>query len=185
MCQSYFQRLCITFLYVHQISCMLLEASSVAYKVTRPFASANSCVDPILYFLAGQDVRSNLTKKNKSSSSKSTSVSQRLTTRLWSDTWNYCGENAKDCGDKYSTYSTASRPTSSCMSPLVDVTPHTLTLTDTVFRSPLLNIWTMQLWWLKVINKHPNHVVHSWLKALEAFKWFLQIIFIFYFFEKL
>ncbi|KAM9813056.1 P2Y purinoceptor 2 isoform 1-T2 [Syngnathus typhle] len=43
-----------------QISCNMLEASSIAYKVTRPFASANSCMDPILYFLAGQDARSKL-----------------------------------------------------------------------------------------------------------------------------
>ncbi|KAI9522121.1 hypothetical protein NQZ68_039300 [Dissostichus eleginoides] len=64
-----------------QISCRLLEASSVAYKVTRPLASANSCVDPILYFLAGHEARSTLSKK-KPSSSKSRRVGRTLTTEL-------------------------------------------------------------------------------------------------------
>ncbi|XP_063061412.1 P2Y purinoceptor 2-like [Engraulis encrasicolus] len=48
-----------------QISCTQLEASSIAYKVTRPLASANSCMDPVLYFMAGQGFRRNITKKSK------------------------------------------------------------------------------------------------------------------------
>ncbi|XP_004708864.1 P2Y purinoceptor 2 isoform X2 [Echinops telfairi] len=36
------------------LSCHVLNAINVAYKVTRPLASANSCLDPVLYFLAGQ-----------------------------------------------------------------------------------------------------------------------------------
>ncbi|XP_024301491.2 P2Y purinoceptor 2 [Oncorhynchus tshawytscha] len=49
-----------------QVSCELLKASSLAYMVTRPLASANSCVDPVLYFMAGQGFRSNLGNKNPS-----------------------------------------------------------------------------------------------------------------------
>ncbi|XP_068172577.1 P2Y purinoceptor 2 isoform X2 [Antennarius striatus] len=64
------------------ISCHLLEASSVAYKVTRPFASANSCVDPILYFLAGQDVRRSLTKKKACTTLKSRNERTYVTTEI-------------------------------------------------------------------------------------------------------
>ncbi|XP_050786740.1 P2Y purinoceptor 2 [Gopherus flavomarginatus] len=36
------------------LSCGTLNAINLAYKVTRPLASTNSCLDPILYFLVGQ-----------------------------------------------------------------------------------------------------------------------------------
>ncbi|XP_028656190.2 P2Y purinoceptor 2-like [Erpetoichthys calabaricus] len=39
------------------VECDMLEASNIAYIVTRPLASANSCLDPILYFLSGQNFR--------------------------------------------------------------------------------------------------------------------------------
>ncbi|XP_020669405.3 P2Y purinoceptor 2 isoform X1 [Pogona vitticeps] len=38
------------------LSCPILNAINLAYKVTRPLASTNSCLDPILYFLAGQKI---------------------------------------------------------------------------------------------------------------------------------
>ncbi|KAG8137094.1 hypothetical protein E2320_005633 [Naja naja] len=36
------------------LSCPTLDAINLAYKLCRPLASTNSCLDPILYFLAGQ-----------------------------------------------------------------------------------------------------------------------------------
>ncbi|XP_051882481.1 P2Y purinoceptor 2-like [Pristis pectinata] len=42
------------------VSCSTLDAVNLAYKLTRPLASANSCLDPILYVLAGQTYRSHL-----------------------------------------------------------------------------------------------------------------------------
>ncbi|XP_041919657.1 P2Y purinoceptor 2-like isoform X2 [Alosa sapidissima] len=49
-----------------QISCSQLESASIAYKVTRPLASANSCLDPVLYFMAGQGFRRKITRRTKS-----------------------------------------------------------------------------------------------------------------------
>ncbi|XP_072258132.1 P2Y purinoceptor 2-like [Pyxicephalus adspersus] len=46
------------------LDCSVLNAINMAYKVTRPLACANSCLDPILYFLAGQSVRRNIISRN-------------------------------------------------------------------------------------------------------------------------
>ncbi|XP_030621092.1 P2Y purinoceptor 2 [Chanos chanos] len=64
----------------NSISCAILEGANMAYKVTRPLASANSCLDPVLYFLAGQGFRGNLTKKLKTN--KLTEAGTSLTTPL-------------------------------------------------------------------------------------------------------
>lgn len=40
--------------------CKSLNIVNFAYKITRPLASMNSCLDPILYFLAGDHYRSKL-----------------------------------------------------------------------------------------------------------------------------
>lgn len=40
--------------------CGFLDAVNFAYKITRPLASVNSCLDPVLYFLAGDHYRSRL-----------------------------------------------------------------------------------------------------------------------------
>lgn len=45
-----------------QADCHTLNIVNVTYKITRPLASANSCIDPILYFLAGDVYRSRLRK---------------------------------------------------------------------------------------------------------------------------
>ncbi|XP_043913382.1 P2Y purinoceptor 4-like [Protopterus annectens] len=45
---------------LYDASCKELNMVNVAYKVTRPFASVNSCIDPILYFLAGDHYRGKL-----------------------------------------------------------------------------------------------------------------------------
>lgn len=45
---------------VLNLHCEVLNIVNFTYKITRPLASVNSCIDPILYFLAGDHYRSKL-----------------------------------------------------------------------------------------------------------------------------
>ncbi|XP_029368687.1 P2Y purinoceptor 4 [Echeneis naucrates] len=45
---------------VLNLPCQFLNIVNFTYKITRPLASINSCIDPILYFLAGDHYRSKI-----------------------------------------------------------------------------------------------------------------------------
>ncbi|XP_055492574.1 P2Y purinoceptor 2-like [Leucoraja erinacea] len=62
------------------VSCRTLDAVNLAYKLTRPLASANSCLDPILYVLAGQTYRSKLARKGNGVEKKNNQPSAQKAT---------------------------------------------------------------------------------------------------------
>ncbi|KAM8952863.1 P2Y purinoceptor 4 [Pelodytes ibericus] len=47
---------------VFKADCQLLNVVSFIYKITRPLASANSCIDPVLYFLASDSYQRRLVR---------------------------------------------------------------------------------------------------------------------------
>uniref|UniRef100_A0A8C4ZCU4 P2Y purinoceptor 2 n=1 Tax=Gadus morhua TaxID=8049 RepID=A0A8C4ZCU4_GADMO len=59
-----------------QITCKMGEAFFIAFQVTWLMASANSIMDPILYFMVGQDFRKTMMKKKQKESEKNLRKSQ-------------------------------------------------------------------------------------------------------------
>uniref|UniRef100_A0A3Q0RTX4 P2Y purinoceptor 4 n=1 Tax=Amphilophus citrinellus TaxID=61819 RepID=A0A3Q0RTX4_AMPCI len=67
---------------VLNLNCEFLNIVNFTYKITRPLASINSCIDPILYFLAGDHYRSKmmtvLMRKRQTMSSQTPPLNKTL-----------------------------------------------------------------------------------------------------------
>lgn len=96
------------------LDCNTLNTINMAYKVTRPLASANSCLDPILYFLAGQTARRNIISRSGLTKVKSKFSAYVRNNNLSSATNSNAAENS-------------STPISSHMSPAPSPSPTLIT----------------------------------------------------------
>uniref|UniRef100_A0A8C3YC55 P2Y purinoceptor 2 n=1 Tax=Catagonus wagneri TaxID=51154 RepID=A0A8C3YC55_9CETA len=92
------------------LSCHTLDAINTAYKVTRPLASANSCLDPVLYFLAGQRlVRFARDAKPPTDAAPTTQARRRLGLRRSNRTDTKRTEDSASSEDSRRTESTPAR----------------------------------------------------------------------------
>ncbi|XP_071314533.1 P2Y purinoceptor 4-like [Trachinotus anak] len=87
---------------VLNLDCEFLNIVNFTYKITRPLASVNSCIDPILYFLAGDHYRSKmlsvLTRKKQMTSSQTPEQAQTKPNNNQGIALHYHNSALKDSG---------------------------------------------------------------------------------------
>ena len=80
-----------------QITCELLEGSSIAYVLTRVMASANSLFNPILYFMAVRGFRKTTKKHKQPDNGLPECANTALMTSLWHFTLPDSSKSKKPC----------------------------------------------------------------------------------------
>ncbi|KAM9377745.1 P2Y purinoceptor 4 [Pholidichthys leucotaenia] len=70
------------------LDCEFLNVVNFAYKITRPLASMNSCIDPILYFLAGDHYRNKFMFALRGKRQMTTSQTNERTQTQPNNNWN-------------------------------------------------------------------------------------------------